>query len=668
MSIRNYGRRTVATTTLAATAFLGTGVAPQAFAQETTTSDVADVLKVCAASTNVAVALDLGADLDLQKAATIKLIDSLSEGNAADFTLIVANGAAVDKITYNLPEDKEKAVDFIRSLEGISATLPADWDAILTSAHGVEGLDAVAVFSGSRVDTAFDAPASVLRDKGVTVIPVGIGAQSPAEKATETKVAPAPSSADKPKESVKETTSEAKPKSSTSKATTSAAKPKSSDSKATTSVAKPKSSTSKATTSAAKPKPSDSKATTSAAKPKSSTSKATTSAAKPSSPAPQPSSANAKPTVGNPAPSSAAPAPAPKPSNGGKDILGGIVDTGKAILGNVISNGGGAELIDKGKQAAKDFAESGGAADAINKGKELLGNLTNGGNINDLINFGKSFLPASATTSALAGTTDQELVLEYVKDTGLVDAEGNWNIEAFNAQLAEKGLVDANGAVNAVAVANALGAPQVVNADGTFNATELANLFSTVDLSGLLGAGDVAPVSLVSASVATPGVLEEDGVEVLPQALASTNVGAVVDSAKGDVAVKDYVLVAAADTSLQEQGNGVTLESALSETVVEDAAKTEESVEPTERADAKGLVNVSTAEEAFETIGSAFGDACDVEVVKEDKPSETTTPAPAEKEESRPALAATGASVIALAGFGLLSVLGAGFVISRRKK
>lgn len=654
MSIRNFSRRTVATTTLAATAFLGTGVAPQAFAQETTTSDVADVLKVCAASTNVAVALDLGADLDLQKAATIKLIDSLSEGNAADFTLIVANGAAVDKITYNLPEDKEKAVDFIRSLEGISATLPADWDAILTSAHGVEGLDAVAVFSGSRVDTAFDAPASVLRDKGVTVIPVGIGAQSPAEKATETKVAPAPSSADKPKESVKETTSESKPKSS--------------DSKATTSVAKPKSSTSEATTSAAKPKPSDSKATTSAAKPKSSTSKATTSAAKPSSPAPQPSSANTKPTVGNSAPSSAAPAPAPKPSNGGKDILGDVVDTGKAILGNVISNGGGAELIDKGKQAAKDFAESGGAADAINKGKELLGNLTNGGNINDLINFGKSFLPASATTSALAGTTDQELVLEYVKDTGLVDAEGNWNIEEFNAQLAEKGLVDANGAVNAVAVADALGAPQVVNADGTFNAAELANLFSTVDLSGLLGAGDVAPVSLVSASVATPGVLEEEGVEVLPQALASTNVGAVVDSVKGDAAVKDYVLVAAADTSLQEQGSGVTLESALSETVVEDAAKTEESVVPTERADAEGLVNVSTADEAFETIGSAFGDACDVEVVKEDEPSETTTPAPAEKEESRPALAATGASVIALAGFGLLSVLGAGFVISRRKK
>lgn len=667
MSIRNYGRRTVATTTLAATAFLGTGVAPQAFAQETTTSDVADVLKVCAASTNVAVALDLGADLDLQKAATIKLIDSLSEGNAADFTLIVANGAAVDKITYNLPEDKEKAVDFIHSLEGISATLPADWDAILTSAHGVEGLDAVAVFSGSRVDTAFDAPASVLRDKGVTVIPVGIGAQSPAEKATETKVAPAPSSADKPEETVKETTSESKPKSSDSKAT-SAAKPKSSDSKATTSVAKPKSSTSEATTSAAKPKPSDSKATTSAAKPKSSTSKATTSAAKPSSPAPQPSSANTKPTAGNPAPSSAAPAPAPKPSEGGKDILGGVIDTGKAILGDVISNGGGAEIIDKGKKVVKDFTEGGGVADVVDKGKDLLGKLTNGGGINDLIDFGKSFLPISATTSALAGTTDQELVLEYVKDTGLVDAEGNWNTEVFNAQLVEKGLIDANGAVNAVAVADALGAPQVVNADGTFNATELANLFSTVDLSGLLGAGDIAPVSLVSASVATPGVLEEDGVEVLPQALASTNVGAVVDSAKGDVAVKDYVLVAAADTSLQEQGNGVTLESALSETVVEDATKTEESVEPTERADAKGLVNVSTAEEAFETIGSAFGDACDVEVVKEDKPSETTTPAPAEKEESRPALATTGASVIALAGFGLLSVLGAGFVISRRKK
>lgn len=655
MSIRNFSRRTVATTTLAATAFLGTGVAPQAFAQETTTPDVADVLKVCSASTNVAVALDLGADLDLQKATVIKLIDSLSEGNAADFTLIVANGAAVDKITYNLPEDKEKAVDFVRTLEGISATLPADWDAILTSAHGVEGLDAVAVFSGSRVDTAFDAPASVLRDKGVTVIPVGIGAQSPAEKdaGTETKVAPAPSSADKPKESVKETTSEAKPKSSTSKATTSAAKPKSS-SKETTSAAKPKSSAPKATTSAAKPKPS--------------TSKATTSAVKPSSPAPQPTSANTNPTAGNPAPSSAAPAPAPKPSNGGKDILGDVVDTGKAILGNVISNGGGAELIDKGKQAAKDFAESGGVADIVDKGKEFVGKLTNGGGINDLIDFGKSFLPASATTSALAGTTDQELVLEYVKDTGLVDAEGNWNIEAFNAQLAEKGLVDANGAVNAVAVADALGAPQVVNADGTFNATELANLFSTVDLSGLLGAGDIAPVSLVSASVATPGVLEEDGVEVLPQALASTNVGAVVDSAKGDTAVKDYVLVAAADTSLQEQGNGVTLESALSETVVEDAAKTEESVEPTERADAKGFVNVSTAEEAFETIGSAFGDACDVEVVKEDEPSETTTPAPAEKEESRPALAATGASVIALAGFGLLSVLGAGFVIARRKK
>ena len=645
MSIRNFSRRTVATTTLAATAFLGTGVAPQAFAQETTTPDVADVLKVCSASTNVAVALDLGADLDLQKAAVIKLIDSLSEGNAADFTLIVANGAAVDKITYNLPEDKEKAVDFVRTLEGISATLPADWDAILTSAHGVEGLDAVAVFSGSRVDTAFDAPASVLRDKGVAVIPVGIGAQSPAEKdaGTETKVAPAPSSADKPKESDKETTSEAKPKSSTPKATTSAAKPKSS-SKETTSVAKPKSSAPKATTSAAKPKPS----------------KATTSAAKPSS-------ANTKPTAGNPAPSSTAPAPAPKPSDGGKDILGGVIDTGKAILGDVISNGGGAEIIDKGKKVVKDFTEGGGVADVVDKGKDLIGKFKDSGGINGLIDFGKSILPISATTSALAGTTDQELVLEYVKDTGLVDTEGNWNTEVFNAQLAEKGLVDANGAVNAVAVADALGAPQVVNADGTFNATELADLFSTVDLSGLLGAGDVAPVSLVSASVATPGVLEEDGVEVLPQALASTNVGAVVDSAKGDVAVKDYVLIAAADTSLQEQGNGVTLESVLSETVVEDAAKTEESVEPTERADAKGFVNVSTAEEAFETIGSAFGDACDVEVVKEDEPSETDAPEPAEKEESRPVLAATGASVMALAGFGLLSVIGAGFVISRRK-
>ena len=659
MSIRNFSRRTVATTTLAATAFLGTGVAPQAFAQETTTPDVADVLKVCSASTNVAVALDLGADLDLQKAAVIKLIDSLSEGNAADFTLIVANGAAVDKITYNLPEDKAKAVDFVRTLEGISATLPADWDAILTSAHGVEGLDAVAVLSGSRVDTAFDAPASVLRDKGVAVIPVGIGAQSPAEKdaGTETKVAPAPSSADKPKESDKETTSEAKPKSSTPKATTSAAKPKSS-SKETTSVAKPKSSAPKATTSAAKPKPS-SKATTSAAKPK--PSKATTSAAKPSS-------ANTKPTAGNPAPSSAAPAPAPKPSDGGKDILGGVIDTGKAILGDVISNGGGAEIIDKGKKVVKDFTEGGGVADVVDKGKDLIGKFKDSGGINGLIDFGKSILPISATTSALAGTTDQELVLEYVKDTGLVDTEGNWNTEVFNAQLAEKGLVDANGAVNAVAVADALGAPQVVNADGTFNATELADLFSTVDLSGLLGAGDVAPVSLVSASVATPGVLEEDGVEVLPQALASTNVGAVVDSAKGDVAVKDYVLVAAADTSLQEQGNGVTLESVLSETVVEDAAKTEESVEPTERADAKGFVNVSTAEEAFETIGSAFGDACDVEVVKEDEPSETAAPEPAEKEESRSVLAATGASVMALAGFGLLSVIGAGFVISRRKK
>ena len=646
MSIRNFSRRTVATTTLAATAFLGTGAAPQAFAQETTTPDVADVLKVCSASTNVAVALDLGADLDLQKAAVIKLIDSLSEGNAADFTLIVANGAAVDKITYNLPEDKAKAVDFVRTLEGISATLPADWDAILTSAHGVEGLDAVAVLSGSRVDTAFDAPASVLRDKGVAVIPVGIGAQSPAEKdaGTETKVAPAPSSADKPKESDKETTSEAKPKSSTPKATTSAAKPKSS-SKETTSAAKPKSSAPKATTSAAKPKPS----------------KATTSAAKPSS-------ANTKPTAGNPAPSSTAPAPAPKPSDGGKDILGGVIDTGKAILGDVISNGGGAEIIDKGKKVVKDFTEGGGVADVVDKGKDLIGKFKDSGGINGLIDFGKSILPISATTSALAGTTDQELVLEYVKDTGLVDTEGNWNTEVFNAQLAEKGLVDANGAVNAVAVADALGAPQVVNADGTFNATELADLFSTVDLSGLLGAGDVAPVSLVSASVATPGVLEEDGVEVLPQALASTNVGAVVDSAKGDVAVKDYVLVAAADTSLQEQGNGVTLESVLSETVVEDAAKTEESVEPTERADAKGFVNVSTAEEAFETIGSAFGDACDVEVVKEDEPSETDALEPAEKEESRPVLAATGASVMALAGFGLLSVIGAGFVISRRKK
>ena len=337
------------------------------------------------------------------------------------------------------------------------------------------------------------------------------------------------------------------------------------------------------------------------------------------------------------------------------------------MFGNLF-NGGAGNLLNIGKELLGNLGAGGGLGDIVNQGSKILGDLFKGGGLPDigsLLNMGKSFLGLSATTSALAGSTDPAVVLENAKATGLIDANGNWDANAISAQLIEKGLADENGVVNAVAIAEALDAPQIVEADGTVNTEEVANLFADKDLSPLLGAGETSSIGLVNASAVTlPGVDAEAANAVLDTVLEGTNVEAVLDSEQGDTGVKAIVAAAAVEAkaeaeniTIQEAADQVVAEAGMAEEVETETLKDEgEKTLP----DAKDHVYVATAEEAYQAIGTAFGKACDTEIVE--------APVEEKKEEARPVLASTGANVAALAGFGLLSALGAGFVIARRNK
>lgn len=644
MTIRKHGRNVVATTTLATTALLGAGVAPYALAQETTAPTVFEQLKVCADSTNFAVALDLGAtpaNLEIQKTAIVDLIESLAKGNSATFTLIGSDGQSVEKNTFDLPADKEKALDFVRALEPIDATEESSWDNILTATHGIEGLDAVAVFSDKNIDNAFDAPASVLKNKGVAVVPVSIGVDAGDDVVEKEK--PVVETTAQATESKKESTNS----STSSSQATSTTSAQEETTKPTTSKAKPSKAPSNSSTTA------NESATSSADKP-SSAQNPTTSAPKNTSPATSAPSATSAPLPATSAPATSAPAP-----SAGDGLLGDVIDAGKDIVGGLIGSGGGGSIIDAGKDIVGGLMGGGGAGDIISKGSEIVGGLLSGGGsgAKGIIDAGMVLLPISATTSALAGTTDQEIVLEYAKDTGLVDAEGNWDADAINTQLVEKGLADKVGIVNPVAVANALDAPQIVAEDGSFDAAGLASFFSTKDLSILLGAGETSSLNLVSASVAVPGIVEEDGIAVLPQALASTDVASVVNSDKGDEGLKDIVLLAAADTVAEEQGTDL-----VDDGVVETSEVVGNDVADTVRPDATGLVRVSDSEEAFEAIGAAFADACDIEIGESDKKESVS-----EDSGERPELASTGVNVAGLIGVGAALLLGAGLVFFRRE-
>ena len=634
MYIRKYGRNAVATTVLAATTILGAGVAPQAFA-ETVTPSIEDQLKVCVANTNVAVALDLSTDdtdFSVQREAVIKLINSIKEGNATAFSIVTVDGDVVETHTFNLPEQADEALKFVAATQATNSGKVAVWDKVLTAAHGIQGLDAVAVFSGARIDSAFDAPASVLRNAGVAVVPVAVAA-APSNtgvdtRPTETVVAPAPATTEKVVEketTVKETTTvkttEAKP--------TKENKP-SSEAKAPSST---KSSEKPSTTSSA---PVVNKPTAGNTAPTGGNNAPTGGNTAPTVDNTIPTGGNTAPSVNNSVPTTAA------PSTGG---TGGLL------------GGGVGDLLSTGKQIFDTVTGGGGAGDLISTGKQIFDTVTGGQGLGGLLKF----LPGSVTTSALAGSTDPVVVLENAKATGLIDEAGNWNADAINAQLVEKGFVDEAGVLKADAVAEALEAPQIVEADGTFNVEEVANLFSDKDLSPLLGAGDTSSIALVSASIATPAVDSEASVQVLDEALASTDVVAVYESDKGDAGIRELAEIGAAVKAAEEQG--IDLVAAANESPV-----TEDTVEVVSEADsakqlpdATGHVYAPTAEEAYLAIGSAFSEACDTEIVEAPK----TEPA---KEESRPVLASTGANVVALAGFGLLSALGAGFVIARRNK
>ena len=660
MSIRNYGRNAVATTVLATTALLGVGVAPQALA-ETATPSIEDQLKVCVANTNVAVAIDLAADendFEVQKEAVAKLIAALKSGNTTALSLITVDGDKTETRAFNLPEQTDEALKFVADLQATHSGKPAVWDKVLTAAHGIEGLNAVAVFSGDRIDASFDAPASVLRGAGVAVVPVAIASASSDAEAKPSEQAPATSE----KADEKETkSSESKPTKEETKPTKDQAKP--SASKPTKQESKPTKQESKPTKQESKPsasKPTKEQSKPSVSKPTKEQSKPTTAA-----PAPKPSKPATPPTTQNPAPTTAAPAPS-QPSNPAPSKPGG----GLGDLVGDLANGGGKDLLNKGKGLLDNFTKGGGVGDIVNKGSKLLGDLFKGGgglpDFGGMIkDFGKNFLNGSATTAALAGSTDPAVVLENAKATGLIDANGNWDANAISAQLVERGLADENGVINAAAIAEALDAPQIVEADGTVNTEEVANLFADKDLSPLLGAGETSSIGLVNASAVTlPGVDTETANAVLDTTLAGTNVEAVIDSEQGDTGVKAIVVAAAVEAkaeaeniTIQEAADQVVAEAGMAEEVETETLKDEgEKTLP----DAKDHVYVATAEEAYQAIGTAFGKACDTEIVE--------APVEKKKEEARPVLASTGANVAALAGFGLLSALGAGFVIARRNK
>ena len=654
MSIRKHGRSAVATTVLAATTILGAGVAPQAFA-ETVTPSIEDQLKVCAANTNVAVALDLStddADFSVQREAVIKLINSIKEGNATTFSIVTVDGDVVETYTFNLPEQADEALKFVAATQATNSGKAAVWDKVLTAAHGIEGLDAVAVFSGARIDSAFDAPASVLRNAGVAVVPVAVVA-APSNtgvdtRPTETVVAPAPATTEKVVK--KETTAKE-----TTTVKTTEAKP--------TKENKPSSEAKAPSSTKSSEKPSTTSSAPVVNEPTAGNTAPTGGNTAPTGGNTAPTVDNTIPTGGNTAPSVNAPAPTTAaPSTGGTGGLlggglGGFLDTGKKIFDTVTGGGGTGDLLSTGKQIFDTVTSGGGTGDLLSTGKQIFDTVTGGQGLGGLLKL----LPSSVTTSALAGSTDPVVVLENAKATGLIDEAGNWNTDAINAQLVEKGFIDEAGVLKADAVAEALEAPQIVEADGTFNVEEVANLFSDKDLSPLLGAGDTSSITLVSASIATPAVDSETAVQVLDETLASTDVAAVYESDKGDAGIKELAEIGAAVKFAEEQG--IDLVAAANE-----APATEDTVEVVSAADsdkqlpdAMGHVYAPTAEEAYLAIGSAFGEACDTEIVEAPKTESA-------KEESRSVLASTGANVAALAGFGLLSALGAGFVIARRNK
>ena len=652
MSIRNYGRNAVATTVLATTALLGIGVAPQALA-ETATPSIEEQLQVCAADTNVAVAIDLATDendFEIQKESIVKLVTALKDGNATTLSLITVDGDVVDTHAFNLPEQNDAVLKFIEDLQATHSGKPAVWDKVLTAARGIEGLNAVAVFSGERIDTSFDAPASVLRDAGVTVVPVAIASASSEAEAKPSEKAPAPSE--------KAPTKESKP---TKENKTSESKP-SKENK--TSESKP---TKESKPSASKPtkesKPSASKPTKenkpSASKPtkenKPTASKPTTAPAPVGNqPATPPAGGNTPPTTMAPAPAPSKPATPPAGGTGGGlgDVIGDVVNIGKDLVG--------------------DFVGNGGLGDIFDKGSKVIGGFLNGGlpDIGGLLDFGKNLIGVSATTSALAGSTDPVVILENAKATGLIDANGNWDENAISSQLAEKGLVDENGVVNTTAVAEALNAPQIVNADDTINVEEVAHLFADKDLSPLLGTEEASSIGLINASTVTlPGVEAEEANAALDTALAGTNIAGVIEEDQGDVNVKSIVAAAAVEAKaeaenieIQEAVDRVVAEASVTEEVVEAETVNAANEDAKPLPDAEGHVYVATSDEAYREIGAVFGEACDTEIVE---PSVVEQP---KKEESRPVLASTGANVAALAGFGLLSALGAGFVITRRNK
>lgn len=659
MSIRKYGRNAVATTVLAATTILGIGAAPQAFAEAAAPS-IDDQLKVCAANTNVAVALDLSTDeaeFGVQREAVIKLINSLKEGNATAFSVITVDGDVVGTHTFNLPEQADEALKFVAASQATNSGKEAVWDKVLTAAHSIEGLDAVAVFSGARIDSAFDAPASVLRNAGVAVVPVSVAA-APSNTGVDTRptedvVAPAPTTAEEVVED--ETTAKE-----TSTDKTTEAKP--------TKDNKPSSET-KAPSSTKSPEKSSTTSDAPVSEPTTNNTAPTNGNTAPTGGNTAPTGGNTAPTAGNTAPTGGNTAPTvstPAPSNGGGGLLGGglggVIDTGKKIVGDIIGGGGGGNLIDTGKKIVGDIIGGGGGGNLIDTGRKLIGDFLGNGGLGNALGTIRNFLPISATTSALAGSTDPVVVLENAKATGLIDANGNWDAAAINTQLVEKGLSDENGVLNVEAVADALDAPQIVEADGTFNTEAVAELFSDKDLSVLFGAGETSSIGLVNASVTAPGVTEEEATQALPKALENTNVEAVLNSENGDEALKAVVGLGAVATDAEDRG--IELTEAVDEiaTTVEDTADvTVNEAADEQLPDATGYVYAPTAEEAYLAIGSAFGEACDTEIVEAPKTESA-------KEESRSVLASTGANVVALAGFGLLSALGAGFVIARRNK